>query len=278
MDNYYYLPQACLPAVHRKINLSFTEMQKYSADVSFMGSGYYNRVQSLPRLLDRGLKIWGTEWLLESSLGKRVQNMNRRLSSKEIIKVYNATQININLHSSAYHNGVNPGGDFVNPRTFEILACGGFQLVDNRSELAELINIGTEVVTFKSIDELSQKVDYYLSHENEAKSIAARGQKRILKEHTFQHRMCEMLIHIFTDKLDQLKDRMDDKFRDPVNYCIDEAGPSSDLAKYLEQFRGESNFSIDSMTERIGKGRGDLSKEELLILMVDQLVKPEFRQ
>ena len=90
--------------------------------------------------------------------------------------------------------------------------------------------------------------------------------------------MCEMLIHIFTDKLDQLKDRMDDKFRDPVNYCIDEAGPSSDLAKYLEQFRGESNFSIDSMTERIGKGRGDLSKEELLILMVDQLVKPEFRQ
>ena len=87
VDNYYYLPQACLPGVHRKINLSFAEMKKYSADVSFMGSGYYNRVQSLPRLLDRDLKIWGTEWLLESPLGKRVQNTNRRLSSKEIIKV-----------------------------------------------------------------------------------------------------------------------------------------------------------------------------------------------
>ena len=39
VDNFYYLPQACLPGVHRKINLSFTEMKKYSADVSFMGSG-----------------------------------------------------------------------------------------------------------------------------------------------------------------------------------------------------------------------------------------------
>ena len=127
--------------------------------------------------------------------------MNKRIDSEEIVKIYNAGKINLNLHSSTYHTGVNPEGDFVNPRTFEIPACGGFQLVDDRSELPELMNPGTEVVTFRSIDELCQKVDYYLNHENEAKSIADRGKKRILKEHTIQHRMREMLIHIFMDKL-----------------------------------------------------------------------------
>ena len=272
-NNYYYLPQACLPEVHRKIHLSYEEMKQYSADVSFMGAGYYNRVQSLPRLLNHDFKIWGTEWMLESPLGSRVQNMNERINSEEIVKIYNAGKININLHSSTYHTGVNPEGDFVNPRTFEILACGGFQLVDDRSELAELMNPNSEIATFRSVDELCEKVEYYLNHENEARSIAVRGNKRILKEHTIQHRMCEMLIHIFIDRLDQLKEIMDNNYRDPVNYCIDEAGPSSDLGKYLEQFRGEKNFSIKTMVDHIGNGKGNLNKEELLILMIDQLVK-----
>ena len=69
--------------------------------------------------------------------------------------------------------------------------------------------------------------------------------------------------------------RMNDKARDPVNYCIDKAGSSTKLGKYLEQFRGKTHFSVETMVDHIGKGKGDLNKEELLILMVDQLVKPE---
>ena len=34
------------------------------------------------------------------------------------------------------------------------------------------------------------------------------------------------------------------------------------------------NFSVKKMVDHIANGEGDLSKEELLILMVDQLVKP----
>ena len=273
--NYYYLPQACLPDVHKTIKLSPDDINKYSADVSFMGSGYYNRLQSLPRLLNHNIKIWGTEWALESAIGARVQNGNKRINSNEIAKIYNAGKININLHSSTYHSGVNPKGDFVNPRTFEIAACGGFQLVDERSELAELLIPGIEIVTFRSIDELCEKVDYFLNHEEEAKTIAARGKARILKDHTIQHRMHEMLIHVYIDRLGELKERLEDQYRDPLNHCISEAGATSTLGKHLEQFRGGSNFSIKTMVNNIENGKGDLSKEELLILMVDQLVKPE---
>ena len=105
--------------------------------------------------------------------------------------------------------------------------------------------------------------------------IALNGKKRVLNEHTIQHRMREMLIHVFTYRLDQLKEKINNQYRDPVKYCIDEAGNSTSLGKYLERFHGESNFSIKTMTDDIEKGKGDLNNEELLILMVDQIVKCE---
>ena len=52
VNNFYYLPQGCLPEVHRTISLSQQDIVQYSADVSFMGAGYYNRAQSFPRLLN----------------------------------------------------------------------------------------------------------------------------------------------------------------------------------------------------------------------------------
>ena len=271
--NSYYLPQGCLPSVHKEINLSRDDIDQYSADISFMGAGYYNRVQSFPRLLNHDFKIWGTEWALESLVGSRVQNKNKRIDSFDIVKIYNAGKINLNLHSSTSHEGVNPVGDFVNPRTFEIAACGGFQLVDERSELADLMAPGIEVATFDSIDDLGKKVNYYLKYEDEARSIAARGKKKVLKEHTIQHRMHEMLTHVFMDSLNNLKERVSLPHRDPVSYYIDHVGDSSPLGIYLDQFRGSNEFSIKTMVDQIAGGQGNLSQQELLVLMTDQIVK-----
>ena len=271
--NSYYLPQGCLPSVHKEINLSRDDIDQYSADISFMGAGYYNRVQSFPRLLNHDFKIWGTEWALESLVGSRVQNKNKRIDSFDIVKIYNAGKINLNLHSSTSHEGVNPVGDFVNPRTFEIAACGGFQLVDERSELADLMAPGIEIATFDSIDDLGKKVNYYLKYEDEARSIAARGKKKVLKEHTIQHRMHEMLIHVFMDSLNNLKERVSLPHRDPVSYYIDHVGDSSPLGIYLDQFRGSNEFSIKTMVDQIAEGQGNLSQQELLVLMTDQIVK-----
>ena len=273
--NPYYLPQGCLPSVHKEINLSLEDLNQYSTDISFMGAGYYNRVQSFTRLLNHNFKIWGTEWSLNSQVGSLVQNKNQRIDPIDIVKIYNAGKINLNLHSSKFHEGVNPVGDFVNPRTFEIAACGGFQLVDERSELVELMEPGTEVVTFNSIDNLCEKVDYYLNNENEARLIALNGKKRVLNEHTIQHRMHEMLVHIFMDNLNSLKDRIDSPYRDSVSFYIDKVGESSKLGLYLDQFRGLKEFSVKTMVDCIAEGKGDLSDEELLVLMTDQVVKSE---
>ena len=270
----YYLPQGCFPDVHRPLELSPDERQTYGADLSFMGAAYYNRKQTFPQLLEHDFKIWGTDWDLQSPVGQKVQNENRRVSSEESVKIYNGAKIHLNLHSSTYHEGVNSEGDFVNPRTFEIAACGGFQLVDERSELNDLFRPGEEIITFNSVADLKEKISWYLAHDKERKVIAQKGRERVLAEHTLEVRMTEMLIHIFDDQLAFLKQRVAGR-KEAIETFIEQAGENTRLAGYLEQFRGTPEFSLKSVTDQIAKGEGALTKTETLLLMVDQLVNEE---
>ncbi len=272
--NVHYLPQGCFPDAHKPVALTPGERKAYDADLSFMGAAYHNRRKTFPQLLEYDFKIWGTEWDLQSPVGAKVQNGNQRVSTEETVKIYNGGKINLNLHSSTYHEGIHPDGDFANPRTFEIAACGGFQLVDERSELAELFNAGEEVITFNSIGDLKEKITYYLKHEDERKSIAQKGQERVLSEHTLEHRMNEMLIHVFLEQFEKLQQRVDRR-KEPIDFFIEQAGVDTDLGHYLEQFRGVPQFSLKTVTDHIAKGEGALTQTETLMLMLNQLVKEE---
>lgn len=270
----YYLPQGCFPDVHQIQELPQPEQNSYGADLSFMGAAYYNRKKTFPQLMDQDFKIWGTGWDLESAIGQRVQNGNQRVSSEETVKIYNGAKIHLNLHSSTFHESINPEGDFVNPRTFEIPACGGFQLVDERSELADLFRAGEEIITFKSVAELRDKIAYYLAHEDERQLIAHKGRERVLSEHTMEHRMTELLIHVFADRVEALKQRLADR-KDPLDLLIEQAGENTELAEFLEPFRGTQEFSLKTVIDHIAQGEGALTKPETLMLMVNQLVHEE---
>jgi len=43
VKKYFYLPQACAPERHHKIEISDEEKKLFGSDLSFMGAGYYNR-------------------------------------------------------------------------------------------------------------------------------------------------------------------------------------------------------------------------------------------
>jgi spore maturation protein CgeB len=269
--NVHYLPQGCFADVHRPLELTPEERKAFGADLSFMGAAYYNRRKTFPRLLDHDFKIWGTGWELESSIGQRVQNDNKRVSAEESVKIYNGAKIHLNLHSSTFHESINPEGDFVNPRTFEIPACGGFQLVDERSELHDLLRAGEEIITFSSVADLREKIAYYLTHEEERAVIAKKGRQRVLSEHTMEHRMTELLIHIFADRVESLERRLAER-KDPLDILIEQAGENTELAEFLEPFRGTREFSLKTVMDHIAKGEGALTKTETLMLMVNQLV------
>jgi spore maturation protein CgeB len=268
----YYLPQACFPKVHKNLDMMGSDIDKYKADISFMGAAYHNRVQSFPRLIDFDFKIWGTGWNLETPVGRLVQNNNKRLSSEEIVKIYNGAEINLNLHSSSYHYGINPDGDFVNPRTFEISACRGFQLVDKRKDLSQMFKVGEEIVTFETLEQMRDQIEYYLANPDERNAIALKSHHRVLKEHTMEHRMQELLLHVFLDRKPAL-DNIGEIQRDALDYCIEQAGESTELGQYLGQFKGQHPFSLKMVVDHIHQGEGALDEKETLFLMMDQIVK-----
>lgn len=105
----------------------------------------------------------------------------------ELPILYNATKINlnVNLPRSAFL-------DNLNMRSFDIPACGGFMLTNFRHDLLRLFR-EDEIAYFKNMDELQEKVRFYLENPKERQAIAERGQARVLKEHTFIHRMKEIL-------------------------------------------------------------------------------------
>jgi spore maturation protein CgeB len=103
-----------------------------------------------------------------------------------VVKIYNASKINIAVQSNVYNTGVNY-------RTFTIPACGGFMISDYRSELVELFEENKEVVHFRERGELIDLINYYLKHPKEREEIAQRARERVLREHTHRHRMGRIL-------------------------------------------------------------------------------------
>lgn len=190
--NACYLPLAALPELHKPGVPDSTDQRTFGSDLSFLGAGYPNRRLAFRRLLPFDFKIWGTEWGDDPLLREQVQRQGARISSEDAVKIYNASKINLNLHSSVQIKELVTGGDFVNPRTFELAACGAFQLVDKRGLMPELF-AADDLATFESLDELVEKIQYFLDHPAERQAYAQRARERVLREHSYEKRMQSLL-------------------------------------------------------------------------------------
>ena len=118
--NALYLPLAAQPDFHKPLELTEQEKREYGADIGFLGAGYPNRRLAFRQLVGRDFKIWGSDWDGESLLAPHVQRGSARIDADESVKIYNATRVNLNLHSSLGTAELVSKGDFVNPRTFEL--------------------------------------------------------------------------------------------------------------------------------------------------------------
>ena len=73
---------------------------------------------------------------------------------------------------------------------------GAFQICEYRKELEELFHVGEEIETFQNIDELKEKIRFYLENPQKRKEIAEKGYLRAHKEHTYEKRLSELVSHI----------------------------------------------------------------------------------
>lgn len=271
----HYLPMACDPAIHAPLKLSPEERAEWGSPASFVGAGYHNRQQVFATFADQPFKIWGTEWPGCRPFDRLVQAEGRRLTPEEYIKIFNATDVNINLHSSRERDGVDPTGDFVNPRTFELASAGAFQLVDERSLLPEMFEPGKEIITFNSTRDLHEKVAYYLKHPEERKAIAAKARDRVLREHTYGHRIRDMLSIIYSSKFEQLKNRED---TGAWKRMLERAERHPELKERCKAAfdRGEEPV-LDGLVWDILAGKGKLSETEQKLLFLYHVRKQIIR-
>jgi len=77
-------------------------------------------------------------------------------------------------------------------RMFEATGVGACLLTDRKENLANLFAPESEVVSYGSAAECVEKVRYLLEHESERAAVAAAGQRRTLRDHTFAHRAAQI--------------------------------------------------------------------------------------
>ena len=97
-----------------------------------------------------------------------------------MIHIYSQSKIVLNLHSPTVPSGGNM-------RLFEIPAAKSLQITDKCPQ--DWFKDGDEIVLYKNNYNLLKKVKFYLNNDQERIRIANNGYKRLLKEHTYEHRI-----------------------------------------------------------------------------------------
>ena len=59
-----------------------------------------------------------------------------------------------------------------------------------------MFKVGTEIEVYKDFDEMKEKVDYYLSHEDQRAKIAANGHRKVKEYYNYDRSLKEMFAKI----------------------------------------------------------------------------------
>jgi spore maturation protein CgeB len=270
VDNVEYLPLAADPDFHTPLELSPAERKIFGSDVSFLGAGYPNRRRAFHELTGYDFKLWGTEWDGDPILAPHLQRGGARIEPEEVVKIFNASKINLNLHSSVQAEELVPAGDFVNPRTFELAACGAFQLVDKRELMPELFKtdagLDDELVTFTSMAELKEKIDYYLCRPEEREAAAAKARERVLKDHTYAARMQSIIDFVASRLSDWPKPRT----AEPTRFAEWPDAEREQMQSLLEDLGLPEDVDFDDLVWSLRQRQGVLSPLETTILFLDE--------
>jgi spore maturation protein CgeB len=140
--------------------------------VSFIGAAHGNRRRRIERLRDAGIDVvcFGHGW------------ENGPVDAATFAKIVRDSVISLNFANSR-------GPDQIKARCFEVPGSGGFLLTQQVEGLERFYIPDTEVAVFRSDTELPAKIQYFLRHPEKRDRIAMAGYRRTAAEHTYEHRL-----------------------------------------------------------------------------------------
>jgi spore maturation protein CgeB len=184
-----YLPCACDHQTFQPQRLNPADYPGLSCTIGFVAAFYPGRGALLGQMQGLEVGLWGPGWDAAPELQQLAPGTwrGRRIVASDAAKVYNLAKICPNVH----HPQTQVGG--LNTRTFEVLAAGGFELVDNVAGLEENFEVGREIVSYTSPAHFRELADHYLAHDDERRAISERGRARVLRDHTYNERLKTIL-------------------------------------------------------------------------------------
>ncbi len=201
-----YSQEAANPHIYKPYNL------KKEYDVTFIGQSYGNRPDYVQQILqnDISIKVWGKGWEKHidptvNAKNKLSKHFKRLLSTRqkinlpqqviggvltdeEMIKMYSRSKINLGFSVCGETHKNSVPILQVRLRDFEIPMSGGFYMVEYMEELEAFYEIGKEIVCYSGVDDLIEKIKYYLRHEPEREKIRKAGYERCQRDHTWHKR------------------------------------------------------------------------------------------
>jgi spore maturation protein CgeB len=189
---------ALLPDV--RVHLSQWACNRYSYgkvtgalthNVTFVGQPHGDRKQTVASLAQAGIPVEcrGFGW----SAGA--------VEHAEMVEIFASSRINLSLSNSSAAPRLRarlrrllrfdpppPRPPQIKGRNFEVPGCGGFLLTERVPHLERYFELDREVAMFDGVDDLIDKARYWMEHDDERQRVADAGYRRVLSEHTYDHR------------------------------------------------------------------------------------------
>lgn len=189
-DRVHYLPHAWRPGVHQPDG-----ERADPCDVFFIGTRYPERDALLNGVDWTGLDF--RDQTLDYARQGLVAVAGQITENAIVAQHYRSAAISLNMHrtSTMIHAAeaghIAPGAaESLNPRAYEVPACGGFLISDERAELDDVFQ--GSVPTYHDSASLERLIRYYLAHPDERRALATQ-QYLAVQPHSWAHRARQAL-------------------------------------------------------------------------------------
>jgi spore maturation protein CgeB len=168
-------------------------------ELTFVGQPHGDRRATIAMLEHAGLPVecWGFGW------------PSGPIEHAQMVDVFASSRINLNLSNSSQAPGLNarlrrllrfhpppPRPPQIKGRNFEVPGSGGFLLTERVPHLERYFELDREVAVFDGADDLSEKARRWLAHDEERAAVAEAGYRRVLAEHTYDHRFAAIFAEL----------------------------------------------------------------------------------
>jgi len=196
----FWLSQAFEPSFFQINDISSKDLKTFSTDVAFVGNlgskpYYLQRRGYLKRIANEGfqLKWWGPRMPRKlSTIPLILGKLGRAYGGKfvwgeEYAKVAKLSKIFLAFDAQPHIR------KSMSARMYTAVGCGAFYMCQYVNGIEEILEPGKEIVTFQSEQEMIDMIRYYLKNDGLRTKIAYAGRTRVLKEHTYEIRIGQMM-------------------------------------------------------------------------------------